>query len=203
MFKISRTTVRQAISDLVQEGWLYRIKSKGTFVTRPKINQSFVQALGSFNDQITQVGRTPHTKLLQFEVIEADEVVAKHLNLSVGEKVIFIHRLRYADEEPIVIVKTYLPYNKCEFVLEHDLEKESLYPILSSNPDTELYQIRRFIEAFEATDYDMKHLNINEYKAIQQFISIGFNMYDVPVEYSIARYRGDRNKFEVIISNNQ
>ena len=29
-FEISRTTVRQAITELVQEGWLYRVKSKGT-----------------------------------------------------------------------------------------------------------------------------------------------------------------------------
>lgn len=203
MFSISRTTVRQAITELVQEGWLYRVKSKGTFVTRPKINQSFVQALGSFNDQISQVGSKPHTELLDFKVIEASEEVAENLRLKSNEKVIYIHRRRYADDEPIVIVKTYLPYEKCKFVLDYDLAEKSLYPILGSNPDTELHQIRRFIEAFEATEYDMKHLKINENKAIQQFISIGLNIYDEPIEYSIARYRGDRNKFEVVISNNK
>src|SRR4051812_25015713 len=55
MFEISRTTVRQAITELVQEGWLYRVKSKGTFVSKPKIEQSFIQALGSFNDQIAEL----------------------------------------------------------------------------------------------------------------------------------------------------
>ena len=44
-FQISRTTVRQAITELVQEGWLYRVKSKGTFVTRPKIPQDFLRKL--------------------------------------------------------------------------------------------------------------------------------------------------------------
>ena len=42
MFQISRTTVRQAITELVQEGWLYRIKSKGTFVARVKSKQDFI-----------------------------------------------------------------------------------------------------------------------------------------------------------------
>lgn len=203
MFLISRTTVRQAITELVQEGWLYRVKSKGTFVQRPKINQSFVQALGSFNDQIAQVGSKPHTDLLNFEVIDAPEEVAEELRVDVGSRVIFIHRRRYADNEPIVIVKTYLPYEKCKFVLEHDLAKESLYPLLASNPETELYKIRRYIEAVEADEYDMEHLKVRSNKAIQQFISVGFNMYDEPIEYSLARYRGDRNRFEVIISNNQ
>ena len=45
MFDISRTTVRQAIAEMVQEGWLYRVKSKGTFVSQPKINQDFIQKL--------------------------------------------------------------------------------------------------------------------------------------------------------------
>lgn len=203
IFMISRTTVRQAISELVQEGWLYRVKSKGTFVQKPKINQSFIQALGSFNDQISQIGSQPHTDLLNFEVIEAPEEVAMELKLESGSKVIFIHRRRYADDEPIVIVKTYLPYEKCKFVLDHDLGKESLYPLLATNPETELHKIRRFIEAVEATEYDIKHLKITQNKAIQQFISVGYNMYDDPIEYSLARYRGDRNRFEVVISNNQ
>jgi len=203
MFQISRTTIRQAITELVQEGWLYRVKSKGTFVAKPKIDQSFIQALGSFNDQISQIGRTPSTELLDFEVVEAPDHVASELNLEPKAKVIYIHRKRFADDEPIVMVKTYLPYEKCSFVLDHDFSKESLYPVLASHDDTQIYKIRRLIEAVDAQDYDIKHLNINRGQAIQQFISVGYNMYGVPLEYSLARYRGDRNRFEVTISANQ
>ncbi len=202
MFDISRTTVRQAITELVQEGWLHRVKSKGTFVTKPKIEQSFIQVLGSFNDQIAESGRTPSTELLDFEVIEAPDEVAKELKLKSNEKVIYIHRKRFADEDPIVMVKTYLPYSKCKFVLNHDLEKESLYPVLASHDATQIYKVRRYIEAVEADEYDIENLNITSDKAIQQFLSIGYNLYNEPIEYSLARYRGDRNRFEVIISAN-
>ncbi|WEG13352.1 GntR family transcriptional regulator [Pullulanibacillus sp. KACC 23026] len=202
LYKISRTTVRQAITELVQEGWLYRIKSKGTFVSKPKINQSFIQAIGSFNDQIAQLGRTPSTELLDFKVIDPPELVVEELKLKPKEKVIFIHRRRFADDEPIVMAKTYLPYKKCQFVLDHDLEKESLYPVLASTTETHIYKIRRFIEAVEAEDYDVDNLNVVEGSAIQRFISTGYNQMDEPVEYSIARYRGDRNRFEIIINSN-
>jgi GntR family transcriptional regulator len=202
MFGISRTTVRQAITELVQEGWLYRVKSKGTFVSKPKIDQSFIQALGSFNDQISQLGRTPHTELLDFEVIEAPDYVANELKLQPNEKVIYIHRKRFADEDPIVMVKTYLPFKKCSFVLNHDLSTESLYPVLASHDETQIYKIRRLIEAVDAEDYDIKNLNISRGKAIQKFVSVGYNLFDDPIEYSIARYRGDRNRFEVFISAN-
>lgn len=202
MFQISRTTVRQAITELVQEGWLYRIKSKGTFVSKPKINQSFIQALGSFNDQIIKSGRTPYTELLDFKIMTAPENVAEILGLQPKEKVIFIHRKRCADSDPIVMVKTYLPYKKCDFVMEHDLAKESLYPILGAQEETRIYKIKRIIEAVDATAYDIKNLNVNRGKAIQQFVSTGFNVFEEPIEYSIARYRGDRNSFEVTIAAN-
>ncbi|MDF2539461.1 MAG: GntR family transcriptional regulator [Herbinix sp.] len=202
MFQISRTTVRQAITELVQEGWLYRIKSKGTFVSKPKINQNFIQVLGSFNDQIVKSGRTPQTELIDFKIITAPENVADVLKLQPKDKVIFIHRKRCADTEPIVMVKTYLPYKKCSFVMEHDLAKESLYPILSVNEETRIYKIKRIIEAVDSTAYDIKNLNVNRGKAIQQFISTGYNVFEEPIEYSIARYRGDRNSFEVTIAAN-
>ena len=76
MFDISRTTVRQAIAELVQEGWLYRVKSKGTFVSQPKINQDFIQKLESYNDQIRRTGRTPRTEVLDFKVMKASQEVA-------------------------------------------------------------------------------------------------------------------------------
>ncbi len=202
MFEISRTTVRQAIRELENEGWLYRVKSKGTFVSKPKINQSFIQALGSFNEQIIRSGRTPRTELLDFKCIAPTEQVAAALKLGPEDKVVFIHRRRYADNEPIVMVKTYLPYHLCSFVMKHDLENESLYPILAINEETKIYKIKRLVEATEAKAYDIKNLNISRGKAVQRFISVGYNVFDTPIEYSIARYRGDRNTFEVVVGAN-
>lgn len=200
IFQISRTTVRQAIIELVQEGWMYRIKSKGTFVSKPKIKQDFIQTLNSFNEEITHSQRTPRTEVLDFKVIVPTEQAAIALKLLPKEKVIFIHRVRYADDEPIVTVKTYLPYEKCGFVMGHDLVNESLYPILSTHEETHIYKIRRLVEATDANSYDLKYLNIKRGKAIQQFTSTGYNMFEEPIEYSLARYRGDRNSFEVLIA---
>lgn len=53
-FGISRPTVRQAINSLVVEGRLYRKKSKGTFVTRPKIHQNFLESIQSFNEEMEE-----------------------------------------------------------------------------------------------------------------------------------------------------
>lgn len=198
-FQISRTTVRQAITELVQEGWLYRVKSKGTFVSQPKISQDFIKKLETFNEQITRSGKVPSTELLEFKVIKATDIIAKNLQIGEKEKVIFIHRKRLADGDPIVTLKTYLPYKDCSFVMDHDLANESLYNTLAQYDDTRIFRVQRLVEAVEANSSDVQLLNIKRGKPIQHFTSIGYNAYGKPIEYSLARYRGDMNSFEITV----
>lgn len=199
IFKISRTTVRQAVTELVQEGWLYRIKSKGTYVSQPKISQDFIKKVESFNDQILRAGMSPSTEVLRLEVIKASETVASHLELKKNDSVIYLHRKRLADNEPIVTIETYLPYDDCAFLLTHDLEKERLYSILNEHKDTVIFQVKRVVEALEADADDKKYLNIEIGKPIQHFTSTGYNASGKPIEFSLARYRGDRNSFEITV----
>lgn len=198
-FKISRTTVRQAIIELVQEGWLYREKSKGTFVSAPKINQDFIKKLESFNDQILRSGMTPSTELLECKTLPATDIIADNLGIEENDAVIYLHRKRLADGEPIVTIKTYLPYNLCSFILGHDLKQERLYSVLNQSPTAAVFRVQRIVEAVESTTEDVKLLNIKRGKPIQHFTSIGYNSLGKPIEYSLARYRGDRNSFEITV----
>ena len=130
-FEISRTTVRQAITELVQEGWLYRVKSKGTFVSQPKITQNFIRKIESFNDQMYRLGKTPSTEVLELrtmKAMEAGEDVVTALELTEQDPVIFLYRKRMADGDPIVTVKTFLPFRECEFILDHNFVEEQLKP---------------------------------------------------------------------------
>jgi GntR family transcriptional regulator len=196
-FSLSRTTVRQAITELVSEGKLYRIKSKGTFVSKPKLKQDFIKRLETFDETIQRLGMTPSTKLLELKIIKAPDEVASVLRLSEGQKCIFIFRVRYADQEPNVLVRTWLSFDRCQFITQHDLEKESLYRILSRNEDTRIAHINRVMEAMSANMEDARILDIEEGQPIHFFTSIGFNRKEEPIEFSQARYRGDRNRFEV------
>lgn len=199
IFEISRTTIRQAITELVQEGWLYRVKGKGTFVTRPKIEHSFIKKVESFNDEMTRIGMVPSTEVLDLKIITAGPKVAKGLKINEKDQVVYLFRKRMADGEPIVTIRTYLPYSSCGFILEHDLEKERLYTILGSSTETAVYRVERRIEAVEAEKEDVELLKIKQGKPIQFFESTGYNVFGDVIEYSLARYRGDRNYFEVTV----
>ena len=199
-FQISRTTVRQAITELVQEGWLYRVKSKGTFATHPKIPQDFLRKLESFHDQIERLGMKPSTQLIELEQRKADREVAEALGIAEGDEVIYLFRKRFADENPVVTIQTYLPYDKCSFIMEHDLQKDALYEILAQKKETKIHKVKRRIEAVEAEEGDMRLLDMEQGKPVQFFTSIGYTYEDVALEYSKARYRGDRSFFEITIA---
>ena len=77
MFDISRTTVRQAIADLVQKDRLYRVKSKGAPLWRvPRSDRAFIQNIQSFADDVSSAGRTPRTEILDMRVVELPQDVA-------------------------------------------------------------------------------------------------------------------------------
>ncbi len=199
-FGVSRTTVRQAISELVQEGKLYRIKSKGTFVTRKKINQDFFVRLESFNDQISKQNKTPKTEVISMTTVTPLPQVKEALGLADDEPAIFLHRKRFADNSPIVEVRTYLPYNHCSYIMDHDFTSESLYKVLEAHdPSDKIHHVRRVIESIKASAQNAKCLEIKPGDPVLFFTSTGFTEENIPLEYTLAFYRGDCNKFELTV----
>ena len=199
-YQLSRTTVRQAIGELVQEGVLYRVKSKGTFVAEPKIRQEYIRKIQSFNDEMLQKGMMPSTEVLAFEILNGEEIppeAKEILCLDKTDAVIFLHRKRMADGYPIVHSKSFLPYAQCECLREYDLSREGLYRILDLKEETRIQYLDRTIEAEEATSEDAVLLDLARKKPIQHIRSVGYNCRGIPVEYTISRYRGDRNQFTV------
>lgn len=198
--QLSRTTVRQAIIELVNEGHLYRIKGKGTFISEPKIEQEFVARIEPFRDQMNRKGFTTKTIILEQKILNASKDVAKALNIQENDVVIKLKRLRFADDTPIVIVDTYLNGRYCHQIYDLYQKEHSLYDLLAQSPDTKITRMKRTIEASVSGEFESEQLCIPKGFPIQVFNSIGFNHLGIPIEFSIAAYRGDRSKFTVDIS---
>jgi GntR family transcriptional regulator len=194
-FGISRPTVRQAINELVFEGYLQRYKGKGTFITKPKINQSFLQVLDSFNNEMRKKGLTPSTKVLGMKMVKSDKSISEMLKIPIDSDVIQLRRLRSANDEPIVYVVTYLPYDKCHPIMDKDLESESMYDLLRTVCGCELLKAVRTLEATIAGEYEAKLLSVEKGAPIQYIRSVTYLTDETPIEYSLARYRGDRSQF--------
>lgn len=196
-FNMSWTTVRQALVSLVSDGYLYRIKSKGTFVSKPKIDLHYVMDIESFNSQIERSGQVPKTRVLHKSVGKYDLEIASNLKIEAGENVIKLIRLRSADEVPVAIAESYHPLDICRQLLERDLEQLSLLDVLAERSDSEVVLVRRTIEAVGASHEDSKLLCVEPGFSLQYSISTSYNKNGRIVEYCLSRYRGDKNIFSV------
>lgn len=130
MFDVSRITVRKAIEELVNEGYLYRVHGKGTYV-KGEGEQNNLVSITSCTEDIERLGHTPRRKVLNKSVIEADAKRKNVLNLSEDDEKIFsLSRIYYADDEPVNYTRTYLPYKYFPDIELFDFSRVSLYKIL-------------------------------------------------------------------------
>jgi GntR family transcriptional regulator len=193
----SRTVVRQAINELQRKGLISKQNGKRSNVAFPKYEGGLMQNLRGYYEDAVARGRKPFTKVLASEVIGASGEVAEKLQLKEGEPVIMLNRLRFLDGEPEVLVVTYLPECRCPALLNEDLANESLYALLERKFGLRITQGFRTIEAVSLGRRDAKLLGVKPGSAAQLLKSVGLLEDGYPLEYYIAKHRGDRSKFEV------
>ena len=194
-FEVSRPTVRQAIAELVTEGFLTRSKGKGTFVTKPKVSRDFLLALQSFNQEMLDTGRTPSTRVLDLSTTAADDAIAGKLQITPGDPVFFLRRLRSADGKPIMVVNSFLPAARVPGFDSHDFTRVGLHWLLINTYKLDLTQAVRSFEAVAVPATEATLLDIKPGHPGQFVESLYFTQDDTPIEFSIAWYRGDYSRF--------
>ena len=128
---ISRTTVRQALQDLSQKGFIRAIHGKGTVVVRPQIRQE-LRSIYSFDEDMRRLGKNPETHIMDFVEIVPTGTVAALMQLPIGESVYRIMRLRIANNEPMLLETNYLPCDRFPEFSRQMLENQSLYRVLAN-----------------------------------------------------------------------
>ena len=196
ILNVSRATIRQAFSELVAEGHLKRMKAKGTFIAKPKIEGEFFQTIESFNDEMRKKGLVPSTKVIGMGVMR-NEKIMKTLQLEDDDACIYIKRIRFANDDPMVYVETFLSDKKYHGLLEVDLEKNSLYQTLDERFGVVVNKVSRLLQVDLADKKLATLLNIKEDSPIYYVYTSSFTQEGEPVAHSIAQYRGDRNEFRV------
>lgn len=197
LFNVSRTVVRQALQALMFEGLIVRRKGRGSFVAEPKIKESLAQQLTGFYDDMVSQGYVPVSQVLKQELVHASAKVASCLEISPGSKVVEIQRLRFVQDEPLVLVTTFLPYTLCPQVLHADLTRQSLYAFLRTRCNATIMRGHRILEAVQANEYEADLLKIKKGAPLIMLESISYSDDGTPIEYYHALHRSDRLRFEV------
>ena len=186
-YGMSRMTVRQALTELVNEGIVYREQGKGTFV-----NQSPHQApslrLSGFTELTKAQGQQPTTKVLSAQMWSADEVVATRLRINHGQLVFRLHRLRFANGKPLALELAHLSFIGCELLLEDDLEHHSLYRLLERKYGLPLVKAEQEIAVGGLGSEESHYLNLPVGSPAHFLQSLAYTERDQPIEYTRAVY---------------
>ncbi len=191
---ISRMTARQSITELVNEGLLYREQGKGTYVGQPKIPQQLMSLTGFTEDMRVREQR-PGARVLEAIMWDADEITATALRIKFGQPVYRLRRLRLADAEPLAIETTTVCFIGCERLLDYDLEQDSLYRILSEVFDMPPIAAEQEIEAGLVGPEEARLLEIAAGSPVLRTRRVTATRRGQPIEYAQAVYRGDKYRF--------
>lgn len=130
LYDVSRITVRKAVSELVDGGYLVKQQGMGTFVASKKIERSISIFMG-FTEYCKSISKKPNTKLLCAELRDATVKDRQLLSLEEGAKIIAVRRLRLADDIPVWIDEDHF-LTKFSFILPCG-ENQSYYEALRAN----------------------------------------------------------------------
>ncbi len=197
-FNVSRGTVKQAIVELVNEGVLYRIQGKGTFVAPPKIQRSFSR-LPTFTDDIRHLGYIPKSKKISLTVIETPQPVLSHLMLLEKSKVIRFKRLVLANEHPVALVTSFLRMDIYPDLKMADID-DSLYETLNKKYHKVPVKADDTYRPINASRDLAQLLGIHEGKAILYSERLSYLENNLPVEYVESYISGDIFTLSIKIS---
>jgi GntR family transcriptional regulator len=195
-FGVSRMTARNAVQRLVQEGIVYRVPGRGTFVAEPPVHRQ-AGSLLSFTEEMRRRGRVPTSRVVAREVREPRPAEASRLQLEPGAEVIAVSRLRLADDEPVALEEAVFHAARlADLLLASDLEHRSLHKTLVEAGHVPTMGRAR-LGAEAATARDAELLAITEGAPLLVEKRVIHDQDGRPLELCESRYAGDRYGLDV------
>ncbi|MFZ5974909.1 MAG: GntR family transcriptional regulator [Bacillota bacterium] len=198
-YNVSRITVRRAIQELVEEDFLTKIHGSGTFVRAPKHNRHVV-GINSFTTDCLNNGIVPRTRVLALSTVKATDADCKILGVTPGEKIIYLERLRYADDDPVIIERDYLPPRFSSLLWESHVSLQSIAHLIEDRFKVKIGPLDATIEIAIVYKQEAKLLELRPNSPVLLVKGCTYDVEGVPLYRSVQIFSGD--KFKVNISKN-
>lgn len=195
LYNVSRTTIRLALHDLETDGILERIQGKGTFVKRKEMQLTQTR---SFADDVHVQGKEPKNKILEANVIPIDSPLDEILQIPLKSPVTHLLRVRYADNEPLLYERSFIPWNLAPGLAnEYCEEAGSLFTLLRDKYNLSIHRTVEQLKPILADKTASKLLHIKEGAPCMQVRTFTYLTDNTPLEYNFGIFRGDFQNFRI------
>jgi len=186
---VSRLTLRAALDELAREGYLVRRRGSGTYVRQPKISQELTMT--SFSEDMRRRGMSPGSQTLSLTRQLAGARLGRFLNVSPGEEIVVVKRLRLADGVSMAIETLHIPSSVVPGVSPEDLAG-SFYELLRSRYGVEIASATQTIEPTVTNEEESAALGVPLHSPAFLFERTSRDENDRTLEFVHSIYRGDR-----------
>ncbi|WP_199459139.1 GntR family transcriptional regulator [Vibrio owensii] len=195
-FSCSRVTVRQALKLLIENGELESVQGSGTYVKENKVNYDIYQQT-SFAEKWAHLNAVTHSDVVAFEITKASLTMADALNINEDDKVFYVKRVRYLDDNPITVEETWLPTDMFPD-LTYQVMKGSKYHFIEKEKGMVIDRSEQEIIPVLPPQDIAELLDIDPAEPIIEKRTRGFLQGDVVFEYSRNYFKSTDYKFTLV-----
>ena len=190
-FGVSKITVRQALQELADLGYVRREQGRGTFVSKPKLDQG-PRELTSFSEEMRRHRLTASSRVLEKQVTTAGKRATEALELKEEEPVLMLKRIRIAEDEPMGIQTAHIPLSMVPGLIDENLENVSLYELLRNRHGLYPARARETYFAVPVEESEAELLSIPAGSPVFAVERVTFLSSGKPFEFVQSVMRGDR-----------
>ncbi|MCP5098547.1 MAG: GntR family transcriptional regulator [Chloroflexi bacterium] len=197
--QVSRTTIRDALSRLENEGVIFRKQGAGTFVNEPGLQiKTRLEEIWSYEDVIKAHGHTPSTQILDITTSQAPEKTAAHLEVAPQDEILHVEKLFLADGQPVILAQNCIPTALLKESYQVDDFRQPVYAFLWENGRQRLtYYLSEIVPAI-STERLANTLHIQPGIPLISFTEIGYNAHNKPIMTSTSYFRDDLLRLRLI-----
>ncbi|GFN37091.1 GntR family transcriptional regulator [Tepidimicrobium xylanilyticum] len=198
MLGVSRNTVREAIKSLENEGYLVSRHGVGTFIIYDGKNiKTNIAVLESITNIIVNHGYKPGTKSIYCQKRQAPSVISKILNLEENDDVLYIERVRTADDDPVIYIEDYIPYIDGMYEKYQESKDESLFNFLQNFGQRVAFS-NSTIRAVLSSKHIQNELSLDGPETLLLLQQVHYTAKGDPVLYSDSYFLSKKFEFNVV-----
>lgn len=199
-FNISRSTVREALRELSDQGLIHTVSGRGAFVATHQFDLTVRVSLAGFTGDVRREGMSPSSRLLNAGLIASPSpAILEAMRLQTGDKVVRVERLRLVNDIPLALHVIYLNHRLCPQILQHNLAEESVFQLLCREYGLRLVRAEEQVYAALADRREMELLNLTYPAAVLRAERTTFLDTGEVIEFSLATCCGEWYRMGILL----